>query len=156
LEANPRKLLTGDGLIQLVRIALQTAVKNADKLLDLEATNVQTNVLFKIARQVADALLNHADPRGLINREVVLSILENVFPVVSANLDGLTGGAPQPVKATISKVLDLAMDTLQNRINGENLPFLVEHFLKRVLRGELNLEEATALTNAADEFLRAA
>jgi len=156
LEGNPKSLLTGDGFIQLVRIALQTAVKNADKLLDLDSTNVKTNVLFKVTRQAADALLNHADPRGLISREVVLSILENVLPVVSANLDGLTDGTPQPVKATISRALDLAMDTLQNRLNGENLPLLVRHFLKAVLRGDLNLEEATALTNAADEFLKAA
>ena len=52
-----------------------------------------------------------------------------------------------------AEALALAGDLLKTRINGANLPVLVEELLRLVLRGELNLDEPTALERSAREIL---
>ena len=156
LGEDPGKLVTGEGVLELLKTTLHTAVLNADKLLKLDSQSVGTNIVFKVLQQISTAVLEHSDPRQLVSRGVFLMIVEKALPVVSANLDGIVDGGDDQIKAVISKVLDLANDTLQNRVNGANLPDLTEEFLKRVLRGELNLEEEVATLNAATEILDAA
>lgn len=156
LGEDPGKLVTGEGFLELLKITLNTAVFNADKLLKLDSQSVGTNIVFKVLQQISTAVLEHSDPRQLVSRSVFLMIVEKALPVVSSNLDGILEGGDQQIKAVISKVLDLANDTLDNRVNGANLPDLAEAFLKRVLRGELNLNEDGATLNAATEILNAA
>jgi len=156
LGDDPKKLVTGEGFLELAQTAIHTAVLNADKLLDLDTTNVRTNVLYQIVQQSAEAVLAHPDPRGMVSRGVFLEIVERSMPVVSANLDGLLEDISDPVKATIGVALDLASDSFANRINGDLLPILVQELLKQVLRGQLNLEEEMAVTAFVDEVLQAA
>jgi hypothetical protein len=86
----------------------------------------------------------------LVTREVFVQVVMRVLPVVSANLDSLVGTKPKPlVQITITAALDLAEDALQNRVNGTNLPLLIEKLLVQVLRSEIDPNDATALLSAA-------
>ena len=158
LGDKPQMLMTGGGFLELIRTAVGTAVLNADKLLDLDTTNVKHNVLFQVVKQAADAVLAHPDPRKLVGREVFLDIVQRSLPIVSANLDGVLGDLPDKdqINAAITKALDLASGTLQNRINGANLPELIQHLLKRTLRGKLNLSEESSVRTEAIAILNAA
>lgn len=154
LGEEPTRLVNGTSFLQLVRGALQVAVKNADQLLDLDSTSPTTNVLFKTLQQTADAVLA-GDTRKIVSREVFVELVQRVLPVVSSNLGPLLAG-DKVVAETISKVLALANDALKMRINGANLPLLVEALLRQVLPGQLKLNEPTALLQAAVTILNQA
>ncbi|HRH97335.1 MAG TPA: hypothetical protein PLB55_15455 [Prosthecobacter sp.] len=150
LGNDPKQLVTGEGFLTLVEAALKTGVLNADKLLNLDTSNVRDNVLFQITQQAAAAVIEHKDPRRLVSRDVFVSIVTSILPVVSANLEGLLGTKlKQPVKATITTALDLASGDLQNRVNGANLPVLIEELLLQVLQDDLALTETAAVISTA-------
>ena len=155
LGDDPTRLINGAGFIELVHIALQVAVSNADKLVNLESAKPETNVLFKAIQQVTLAVTEQGDPRKIVTRDVFVEIIRRVLPVVSANLDLLLDGG-KPVADTVRAVLAFAGDTFKNRINGANLPLLIEQLLRLVLQRELNLAENTAVEKAVTEILRMA
>ncbi|MHC4352625.1 MAG: hypothetical protein ACYTE3_10645 [Planctomycetota bacterium] len=157
LGENPALLITGEGFVSLVRDSIRVAVLNADKLIDFGAPNTSRNLLFKILHQVAQVIEEESnDPRGLVTREVFLEIVERILPVASANLALILDGQPNLVRNTVRTSLGLASDVLTNRTNGANLPDLIEELLRRVLWGELKLNETGAVLAAANEALRAA
>jgi hypothetical protein len=155
LGDNPARLVTGEGFLTLVRSAVSTGVLNADKLLKLDTSNVRDNVLFQVTQQAAEAVLAHPDPRRLMSRDVFVATVTGILPVVSANLDGLLGSSvKKPVRATLTAALDLASDTLQNRVNGATLPVLVEKLLLQVLQEELSPADSAALLSSARIILK--
>jgi hypothetical protein len=147
LGDDPTQLVNGSSFLELVRIALRVSVKNADQLLNLETANPKTNLLFQTLQQAAEAVLA-GDSRKIVSREVFVELVDRLLPVVSGNLGMLLDGK-EPVSETIGKALALANDVLKTRINGANLPVLVEELLRLVLRSELNLDEQTALERSA-------
>ncbi|MDZ4403639.1 hypothetical protein [Prosthecobacter sp.] len=155
LGENPKQLVTGEGFLTLVKSAVQTGVLNADKLLDLDTTNVRDNLLFQITQQAVEAVTAHPDPRRLVSRDVFVAIVTGILPVVSANLEDLLDDSlKKPVKATISAALELASGKLQNRVNGANLPVLIEGLLLQVLQDELTLTETAAVISTAKLILK--
>ena len=155
LGDDPHRFVNGEGFVILVETAMQTAAKNADKLLNLDTTNTRDNVLFSVIQQTINAILDKGDPRQLLNREVFLDLTERILPVVSANLAGLVE-APQAVRDAVGTALDLAQGELKGRINGENLPALIVDLLTEVLWNELDLTEAGAVLRSATGTLKAA
>ena len=155
LGDDPHRFVNGEGFVILVETAMQTAAKNADKLLNLDTTNTRDNVLFSVIQQTIDAILDKGDPRQLLNREVFLDLTERILPVVSANLAGLVE-APRAVRDAVGTALDLAQGELKGRINGENLPALIVDLLTEVLWNELDLTEAGAVLRSATGTLKAA
>ena len=155
LGDDPHRFVNGQGFVILVETAMQTAAKNADKLLNLDTTNTRDNVLFSVIQQTIDAILDKGDPRQLLNREVFLDLTERILPVVSANLAGLVE-APRAVRDAVGTALDLAQGELKGRINGENLPALIVDLLTEVLWNELDLTEAGAVLRSATGTLKAA
>ncbi|MEQ1749522.1 MAG: hypothetical protein ABL974_08885 [Prosthecobacter sp.] len=156
LGDDPQKLVTGEGFLTLVQAAIKTGVLNADKLLDINTTSVRNNVLFQITQQAANAVLESQDPRRLMSRDVFVATVTGILPVVSANLDGLLGKRiKEPIKTTISTVLALAASgDLENRINGANLPALIEEMLIQVLQNELTLTDNSAVISTAGLILQ--
>jgi hypothetical protein len=155
LGEKPELLINGEGFVTLAEIALKTAAKNADKLLDLNTMNTRNNVLFKAIQQTVDAIVETGDSRKLLSRDVFLDLVERILPIVSANLDGLIE-APEAVHDAVGTALQLANGSLQGRINGENLPVLTAELLIEVLWEELDLTESTAVTRSAIDVLKAA
>ena len=155
LGDDPHRFVNGEGFVILVETAMQTAAKNAGKLLNLDTTNTRDNVLFMVIQHTVDAILDKGDPRQLLNREVFLDLAERILPVVSANLAGLDE-APQAVRDAVGAALDLAQGELKGRINGANLPALIVELLTEVLWNELDLTEASAVLRSATAALKAA
>ena len=155
LGEKPELLINGEGFVTLVGIALKTAAKNADKLLDLDTMNTRSNVLFKAIQQTVDAIVETGDARKLLSRDVFLDLVERILPIVSANLDGLIE-APEAVHDAVATALQLASGILEGRINGENLPELTAELLIKVLWEELDLTESSAVTRSAIDVLKAA
>lgn len=156
LGDHPQKLVSGEGALELVQVALHVGVRNADKLLDLDTEDPTTNLLFRVTRELALGALEAPDPRGLLSRDVFLELVERGLPVASAHVGPLLSDQEPIVKATVAKAFELATDVLENRINGENLPLLVERLLAEVLRGELKLDQQNAVVAKATDILNAA
>ncbi len=156
LGENPSRLVTSDGLVGLTETALHVAVRNADKLLDLNSEDPRTNALFQILQQVALGLTESVDPRRLVTRDLFVDIAKGVLPVASANLDSLLADHQEPIKRAVKVALTLANGALEGRINGENLPVLIEKLLKETAWGELDLGNDTAATETAIRILRSA
>lgn len=156
LGDDPKQLLNGEGVLELVPTALRVSLRNADKLLDLDSEDPETNLLFRITREMAEAALEADDPRKLISREVFLEMVERALPVVSANVGPLLGEGQPLVKQVVTTALDLASGPLENRTNGENLPALVQQLLTDVLRDELNLAQPDNALARATEILNTA
>jgi hypothetical protein len=155
LGDEPERFVTGEGFVELVEVALQTAAGNADKLLNLNTVSTQHNVLFQVIEQTVAAIVETGDTRNLINRDVFLDIAEDILPIVSANIAGLVN-SPEAVKDAVSTALALAQGSLEGRINGENLPALTAELLTEVLWEELDLSESSAVIRTATEALKAA
>lgn len=157
LGENPGLLVTGDGVLRLMRGAIRVTILNADKLIDPSKPGTKNNLLFKVLNEVASVIKDEDnDPRGIVTREVFLEIVGRVLPVVSANVEPLLDDDASVVGQTIMTALELASGVFENRTNGANLPILIEGLLRKALWGELDLEEQDDVKIAAKEMLRAA
>lgn len=156
LGDDPLRVTHGAGFVQLVRDALAVTVQNADKLIDAESASPATNLLFKILKQVVAAITTAQDPRGIISRDVFAEIVRRVLATASANLEVLVGNQPHAVQDTVAAALELASGALENRVNGDNLPLLIQRLLHEVLWEELDLGEKNALEQTARRILKAA
>jgi hypothetical protein len=155
LGDEPTLFTNGEGFLKLVRATLAVVVNNADQLVDTTSASPATNLLFDLLKQVVSTLAKADDPRHLVNRDVFIAILERVLPLVSANLEPVLGNQPKIVSAALTVALELAQDTLAHRVNGANLPLLVEGLLHEALWSNLKLEDAQAVEAAALAILRA-
>ncbi len=155
LGEDAKRLVNGAGALVLVRLVLRVAVRNVDKLLDLEAEDPRSNLLYRVIRELALGALEAEDPRGLLSREVFVELVERALPVASAELAPLLESEEPIVHETVARAFELATDALQDRINGENLPRLVERLLTSVLRGRLSLDDSKAVLARATAILSA-
>ena len=156
LGDDPHRLVDGQGLQDLVRIALGAAVQNAGGLLDLQRDDPKTNPLFRALREVATAVVTTDDARRLASRQGFVDLVGRVLPVVSANLGAMTAKPDLLVQRTVAQALQLANGALRARIDGRNLPVLVHGLLVGVLWDELDLANADQTVRAATRILRAA
>jgi hypothetical protein len=156
LGEDPKRLVNGASYVTLVQAALKTGLLNADKLLDLDTTKVSTNILYQVIKEAADAVSQHPDPRRLVSREVFVTTVTGILPIVSANLDPLLGKrVKEPVKTTIRIILDQASSgALENFVNGANLAPLIEQMLLKVLREELATSDTAAVIATAKIILK--
>ncbi|MCP4007428.1 MAG: hypothetical protein GY725_24870 [bacterium] len=156
LGDDPARFVTGEGFVELVQTTLETAVLNADKLLDLNSLTTRSNGLFKAIQQLVAGVIAGNDPRQLVSRQVFLEIVERTLPVVSANLEALLDGQSNVIRNTVTAALSLAQGALSGRINGANLPVLIEQLLIALAWDELELSESASVQKLALEVLRAA
>lgn len=151
LGEEPLRFVSGATFVELVQVLVPVVANNAEKLLDSDSTAPHANVLLKALQQIVRTVLERGDTRKLVTRQVFLEIVERVLPLVSANIDAMAG---KPVAEGVNVALELAEGALQNQINGENLPRLVEALLRAVLAGELNVSNLAASEAWARQFLK--
>jgi len=156
LGKDPRRLVDGQGLQELVRVALGAAVQNAGGLLDLDRANPKTNVLYGALSELAIAVATTDDPRRLVTRQGFVDLVTQVLPVVSANVGPLVAKKDPLVQQTVAAALQLANGALGGRIDGRNLSMLVRGLLVQVLWDELDLADRDKTVAAATGILRAA
>jgi hypothetical protein len=155
LGDEPEGLVTGEGALALLRLALRVATRNPEILLDVESQDPRSNLLHRVLHELVLGALEAADPRGLLSRPVFVALVERVLPVVSADPGRLLESEEPIVKETLVAILLLAAEPLALRVDGENLPRLVERVLVEVLRGGLSPEDAGALRARATAILDA-
>lgn len=157
LGESPSQLVTGEGFLRLVEVATDTALRNADRLVDLDTATTRTNRLFVISQAVVKGFVDskESDARGLLTKAVFLDLMKGVLGAVSANLDGLVADPEARfVSTSIAHAVELANGDLQGRINGEVLPRLVERILVAVLWDGLDLNEPRSVRQHAERMLR--
>jgi hypothetical protein len=160
LGGHPEQLVSADGFLELTKTAASMALLNAGQLLDLGQITPKKNLLFKISQAaisgIAGAKTTHDnDNRQLLNRVVVLDILQRVLTVSSANAGPfLEDSKDQRIAQTIIGVVGLANGDLKGRINGANLPILIEKILIPVLWDELKPDNKLAFAQSAHTLLR--
>jgi hypothetical protein len=157
LGEKPSLLTDGEGFLRLVEIATDVALRNADQLVNLKSDSTKGNMLFKITQAVVLGVTTArtSDSRSLLSRPVFLEIADRVLKVSSANLAGLVDDPKaQQVVLTITAAMALANGDLGGRIDGANLPVLIEQLLVQSLWDELDLKEETAVKTAASLVLR--
>ncbi len=153
LGDEPTLLTNGQGIIELTGIALRVTLQNVHDLIDIDTTSPTANLLCQILQEIVSTLTHEEDPRALISRKSIQEIVERLLPLVSANLESLSG-KPKIVGIALDAALTLARGALAGRINGSNLAPLAEHLLTQALWDELDLKDDAALKQAALLFLR--
>jgi len=156
LGDDPTRLVNGASFLELLREALKVGVLNADKLLDLDTEDPEVNLLYRITQEIASAVLEAEDSRNLLSRDVFVGMVSRLLPVASANVGPVIETQDPIIGRTVTLALKLAEEALGNRINGANLPALIEGLLIQVLCDELDLDDGEAVVVAANTILRAA
>ena len=153
---DPARLVTGEGLLAIVRVALRAGVRNRNGLLDLHTVDPRTNPLCRVLAEVAGGVLSADDPRRLLSRDVVLEVARETLEAAAVHAAAL-GGHPEPVvRETVASAIALAQTALADRVDGTRLPALIRGLLARVLAGTLDQRDAAAMRLAADDLLRIA
>jgi hypothetical protein len=164
LGENPQELITGDGLLTLVQIAILTAGQNIDKLLDLDLDKLlanthdpATNLLYKILQALTKGFREAQDPRALFTREMFVDTACRLIATASNNLELLLGGQADEIRRLTIQLMTLTADPkLQNRLNSGNFPVVFQGLLRLVLLGKLNLDDADGVTAAVIKILESA
>ncbi|MCP4396903.1 MAG: hypothetical protein GY801_06345 [bacterium] len=154
LGDDPAKIINGEGALEILRDALHVAVLNADKLLDLTTDDPGTNILYQILKELFATVIQAEDPRRLFTRNVLKETVRRVMSTVSANLDLILAGRTELIGKVVKTVLELANGALENRINGETIPIVIERLLRDVLLEELDIENNNAVLEAANKALQ--
>jgi hypothetical protein len=148
LGNGPQQILTAAGAIELLRTAAVVAVNNTDKLLDLDTDDTTTNILYRVLSEYITAVLSADDPRKLLNRETVLKTAQMILTATSASLDRILRDDHKLVKFAVERALGLANDALQNRINGQNMPQVIETLFVGILRETIDMADYDAVRAA--------
>jgi hypothetical protein len=156
LGNDPTRLATGAGLMELIETAVQVAVKNQDKLLNLSNDDPRSNLLHTILAAVSSGLLDAGANGRLVDRDTWVEIGQRILPLVSNNLDQIIGTDGHLIRETITAALALGSGALENRLNADNFPELVEGLLRTVLLDRLSPTDAAAVATAAGQVLRLA
>jgi hypothetical protein len=152
----PERLVSSEGLVEILEGAIQVTLKNVDLLLDLNTNDPRQNLLYKVIQQVATAVRDNEDPRQILTREVFEEIIWNVLPLVSSNIETVLPDDAAKVADVIKVALELSVGSLKNYINGDNMPVLVERLLWTVIWSQLDLNDAGKVKEAAMLILKEA
>ncbi len=157
LAEDPRQMVTGDGALELVRVALGTAANNADKLLDLRDDTPTTNLLYAVLREfVAGVAASRGkDGRELLSRAVVADAGIRLLGVASDNAGAIGAGKAVAVSAALGAVVALANAELSGQVNGQNLPTVYAAVLRGVLQGALDLTDEERVKIVVSQALAA-
>ena len=156
LGSDPTRLVTAAGLTTLIGTAMQVAVKNQDKLLDLNNEDPRSNLLHAILAAVSGSLLAAGANGRLVDRDTYIEIGRRILPLVSNNLDRIIGTDARLIRDTVTAALALGSGALENRMNANTFPVAVEGLLRSVLLDSLTLDDDAAVAKAAGDLLRLA
>jgi hypothetical protein len=149
-------LVTAAGLITLIGTAVQVAVKNQDKLLDLNNDDPRSNLLHAILAAVSGSLLAAGANGRLVDRDTYIEIGRRILPLVSNNLDRIIGTDARLIRDTVAAALALGSGALENRLNADTFPVVVEGLLRTVLLDGLTPDNTAAVAETAGDLLRLA
>ena len=135
VSMDSKALLTGDGYVELFRMALEAFALNPDRLLNLDAAKPLDNVLAKVMTAVLTAATEDLkkDRRHLLWGDVLLQAMEAALAVVSKNTEGFKEH-PEVVTSVLERILKAASGAQANVLDAENLLVVFSPLLSRALR----------------------
>jgi hypothetical protein len=137
-------LLTGDGYVELLQVALEAFALNPDRLLNLNTTAPLDNIMAQVMTAVLKAAnenLKKKDRRHLLWGDVLLQAMEAALAAVSKNTEGFLAH-PEIVTAVLERLLKAASNGQANVLDAENLLVVFSPLLSRALQeGEGILSE---------------
>jgi hypothetical protein len=155
LGKDPTQLVNGSALLDLLLNSMAIALKNRDKLIDLQSADPKTNLLYQVLNSVAEGVLSGIDTRHLMDSDLFLDIATRVLRVASANV-AVLGPQAQLVNQVVVAALRLAAGSMQNQINGDNLPDVIVALLRAALQSNLHLDDPAAVQKIVQNALRTA
>lgn len=134
VSSDSRRLLNGQGYVQLLNVALEAFAKNPDRLLDLDQTNPREQILTKVIVSVVSATTKSLETNGrdLLTGPTLLEVIGAAIAAVSANVDGFRR-EPDIVKMVMERVLRSASGSLKNELAGDALVQVVGPLLHKAL-----------------------
>jgi hypothetical protein len=138
-------LLSGDGYVQLLTVALQAFSFNPDQLLDLNSADPLNNVMSQVLIAVVDTAAHNLEAKGrnLIMGDTLIEIMDAALATVSKNTRGFRSDS-EIVSLVLSRLLAAANKDLINELDAENLLQVFPVLLYQVLqqgRGLLELSD---------------
>ena len=130
-----QSLLTGDGYVELVRVALQAFAMNPDRLLNLNTADPQDNVLTTVMAAVLTVATANLQSEGrhLLWGETLLQAIEAALAAVSKNTQGFLAD-PEIVTRVLKRLLDAASGAQANVLDAESLLLVFSPLLSRALQ----------------------
>ncbi len=134
LSRDSQNLLTGDGYVELCRVAFEAFAMNPDRLLNLSTADPMDNILTKVMTAVllaAGANLQSGG-RHLLWGDTLLQAIDAALAAVSKNTQGLAD--PEIVSLTLTRLLDAASGAQANVLDTESLLLVFSPLLSRALK----------------------
>lgn len=135
VSRDSQSLLTGDGYVELLRVALNAFAMNPDRLLNLNTADPLDNVLTRVMLAVLTAAAGNLQSRGrhLLWGEALLQAIETALAAVSKNTQGVLAD-PEMVTLVLKRLLDAASGAQANVLDAENLLLVFSPLLSRALQ----------------------
>ena len=158
LGDDPRKLITGDGALELLRTAMKTGMQNADTLLRLDTTQPTDNLLYQLLHETVQPMAKKMTPANLtslINRQVIADTAKQMLVTTANNLTPFMGGKATQVRDLIQIMLDLATEKIFSaRLNAGNFVPVFDMLLRKLLLGQLDPTKKETIITALEEALQ--
>jgi hypothetical protein len=148
VSRDSRRLLTPEGYIELLQVALEAFALNPDRLINLDTADPLDNVMAKVMTAVLMAATDNLEEGGrhLLWGEVLLQAMEAALGAVSKNTEGFLA-EPAIVILVLKRLLVAASGGQANVLDAENLLLVFSPLLIRAL------EEGRGILDEEDEEL---
>jgi len=145
VSQDTKSLLTGDGYVELFRVALEAFALNPDRLLDLNTAKPLDNVMAQVMTGVLTAAAKNLESGGrhFLWGDVLLQAMEAALAAVSKDTEGFLTD-PEVVTEVLKRLLEAASGPQANILDAENLLVVFSPLLSRALqegRGILDEED---------------
>ena len=135
VSQDTKSLLTGDGYVELLRVALEGFALNPDRLLNLNTAEPLDNVMAKVMTAVLTAAMENLKDGGrhLLWGDVLLQAMEAALAAVSKDTEGFLTD-PEVVTEVLKRLLEAASGPQANILDAENLLVVFSPLLSRALQ----------------------
>ena len=135
VATDTKRLLTGDGYVELLQVALEAFALNPDRLLNLDTADPLDNVMAKVMTAVLTAATENLKNGGrhFLWGDVLLQAMEAALGAVSKNTTGFLAD-PEVVTLVLARLLKAASGAQANVLDAENLLLVFSPLLMRALQ----------------------
>ena len=135
ISRDPHHLLSGDGYVKLLDVALRAFASNPDRLLDLGDADPLQNVMSQVMIAVVNAAAQNLDAggRNLLMGDMLLKTVEAALATVSKNTQEFRADS-EIVALVLNRLLGAAAKDLANQLDAENLLRVFPPLLNQALQ----------------------
>lgn len=153
LGDDPKKLISGDGLLTLIQTAIRTAAQNVNNLLDLDNQASETNFIYKVLQALTEGFSQSQGIQDFKTGGMFVNTACRVIVTVSNNLGFATGGKDGIPGLIVELMTRTGGQDVWSRLNSGNFPLVFNGLLRQVMLGKLKLDDAGAIQPAVIKIL---